>query len=117
MTIKEAIDRAKKQTGNDNFDEYALTDWLSEVDGKLAMDFFKFPVWEGYCDDTDSDEELLVSHPWDDFYVQYLAAMIHYSNMEYEQYTAAMQMYNAKELEFRQWARRNRYYKGRCCCG
>lgn len=106
MKIKEAIAFAKKLSGN-AMDDDTLCRWLSELDGRLMLDFYKGSEWMSYSVPQDEDHDLLVPFPWDEMYVHYLEAMVYYSNGEFERYRNSYEMYNKKELEYRQWYARN----------
>ena len=102
MTISEAISQTRKLSGN-AVDDNTMCQWLSELDGRLMLDFYKGSEWMAYALPQDADHELLVPFPWDELYVHYLEAMVYYSNGEFERYRNSYEMYNKKELDFRQW--------------
>lgn len=102
MTISEAISQTRKLSGN-AVDDNTMFRWLSELDGRLMLDFYKGGEWMSYSLPDDEDHELLVPFPWDELYVHYLEAMVYYSNGEFERYRNSYEMYNKKELDFRQW--------------
>lgn len=102
MTISEAISQTRKLSGN-AVDDNIMCRWLSELDGRLMLDFYKGGEWMSYSLPDDEDHELLVPFPWDELYVHYLEAMVYYSNGEFERYRNSYEMYNKKELDFRQW--------------
>ena len=102
MTISEAISQTRKLSGN-AVDDDTMCRWLSELDGRLMLDFYKGREWMAYALPQDADHELLVPFPWDELYVHYLEAMVYYSNGEFERYRNSYEMYNKKELDFRQW--------------
>lgn len=106
MKIKEAIAFAKKLSGNAT-DDNTLCRWLSELDGRLMLDFYKGSEWMSYSVPQDEDHDLLIPFPWDELYVHYLEAMVYYSNGEFERYRNSYEMYNKKELDYRQWYARN----------
>lgn len=106
MKIKEAIASARKLSGN-AVDDAALCRWLSELDGRLMLDFYKGSEWMSYSLPQDEDHELLVPFPWDELYVHYLEAMVYYSNGEFDRYRNSYEMFDKKELDYRQWYARN----------
>lgn len=120
MTISEAISQTRKLSGN-SVDDNTMCRWLSELDGRLMLDFYKGSEWMAYALPQDADHELLVPFPWDELYVHYLEAMVYYSNGEYERYRNSYEMYNKKELDYRQWYARNQLpitleaLQKRCC--
>lgn len=108
MKIKEAIAFARKLSGN-AIDDDTLCRWLSELDGRLMLDFYKGSEWMSYSVPQDEEHDLLIPFPWDEMYVHYLEAMVYYSNGEFERYRNSYEMYNKKELEYRQWYARNQF--------
>ena len=106
MTINEAIANTRKLSGN-AVDDNTLCRWLSELDGRLMLDFYKGSEWMSYSLPQDEDHELLVPFPWDELYVHYLEAMVYYSNGEFDRYRNSYEMFNKKELDYRQWYARN----------
>ena len=120
MTISEAISQTRKLSGN-AVDDNTMCRWLSELDGRLMLDFYKGSEWMAYALPQDADHELLVPFPWDELYVHYLEAMVYYSNGEFERYRNSYEMYNKKELDYRQWYARNQLpitleaLQKRCC--
>lgn len=106
MKISEAISYTRSLSGN-AVDDNTLCRWLSELDGRLMLDFYKGSEWMSYSLPQDEDHELLVPFPWDELYVHYLEAMVYYSNGEFERYRNSYEMYNKKELDYRQWYARN----------
>lgn len=106
MKIQDAISQAKRLTGNVVADD-VLCQWLSELDGRLMLDFYKGDGWASYALPGDADHELLVPYPWDGLYVHYLEAMVYYTNAEYDRYRNSYEMYNQKELDYRKWYARN----------
>lgn len=105
MKISEAIEQAKTLCGGVG-DDAILLRWLSELDGKLAFDFYKADAWLPYTDD-DLDSELMVPFPWDGaIYVPHLEAMTYYSRGEYDKYENAREMSERGIWDFRQHVRR-----------
>ena len=109
MTIYEAITASQDLTGA-IIDDSTMVRWLSDVDGKLTVDFFKEYNWEAYTDSdkgtAESSKELIVPHPWDELYVFYLEAMTYYTNGEYDRYNNAMTMFNNALTEYKKYYRR-----------
>lgn len=106
MKIKDAISNTRALSGN-AVDDNTLCRWLSELDGRLMLDFYKGSEWMSYSLPQDEDHELLVPFPWDELYVHYLEAMVYYSNGEFDRYRNSYEMFNKKELDYRQWYARN----------
>jgi len=106
MRINEAISQAKALTGA-VLEDSVLCRWLSELDGRLMLEFYKGDSWMSYSLPDDAEAELLVPFPWDKLYVHYLEAMTYYTNGEYDRYANAYAMYNTAEKDYRQWFTRN----------
>lgn len=97
MTISEAIAQVRAVTGQVVADA-AMVRWLSELDGRIAVEFFGTDFWRDYSTDdlgsrtaTDQDDgaacELLIPTPWDSgIYVHWLAAQTYLANGEYDRY-------------------------------
>lgn len=79
--------------------------WLSRVDGQAAWEvlaaYTDMPAFSGYTTATPLDTPLLLPAPWDECYLHFLEAQIHYCNGELTRYTNAMALYRAV---FRSWA-------------
>lgn len=120
MKIKDAISNVRALSGN-AVDDNTLCRWLSELDGRLMLDFYKGSEWMSYSLPQDEDHELLVPFPWDELYVHYLEAMVYYSNGEFDRYRNSYEMFNKKEMDYRQWYARNQLpitqeaLQTRCC--
>lgn len=105
MTVSEAMAAAQSLTGGPA-DEATLRRWLSELDGKLAVDFYKLKYWAPYRAD-DGALSLLVPYPWDGrVYIHHLEAMTYYTNGEYGRYENARVMTEDALDEFRKHVRR-----------
>jgi len=106
MTIREAIRRVDDVKPN-AFPEEAKLKWLSDLDGRLALNVFLMATAELRCFQysypADLDIELLVLPPHDDIYTAYLAAKIDEANGEYEKYQNSMTAYNSLYGDFVRW--------------
>lgn len=107
MKIIDAIRYARKLSGN-AIDDDTLCRWLSELDGRLMLDFYKGDEWAIYVLPDDRDKELLVPFPWDELYIHHLEAMVYYSNGEFERYRNSCEMANKTEKDYRQWYARTK---------
>lgn len=105
MRVTDAIKSTAELTGN-VVSEATLCRWLSELDGQLMFDFYKGDAFIGYTWDADENAELLVPFPWDGMYINYLEAMVYYSNGEYDRYQNAITQYNKKIDDYRKWLTR-----------
>ena len=100
MTIKEAINRLDALI----FNTYTTDDkiqWLSRLDAAVknqiidlheGAGYFGF---YGYDNNTDMETELIVPTPFDEVYLRWMEAQIHYHNGEYDKFNAAIIMYNS----------------------
>ena len=107
MLISEAIARSTALTGQVT-DSAALVRWLSELDGRLAIEFYRADAWTPYDPTDDLSCELLVPFPWDGFYVHHLAAMTYFSDGEYDRYENELVMSEKKLADFRAFMQRTR---------
>ena len=107
MLISEAIARSAALTGQVT-DNAALVRWLSELDGRLAIEFYRADAWTPYDPTDDLSCELLVPFPWDGFYVHHLAAMTYFSDGEYDRYENERVMSEQKLADFRAFMQRTR---------
>lgn len=99
MTIMEAINRIDSLQFN-TYTQNDKLDWLSRLDWSVKrhiIDLHEDPeilTFSGYNDNTDLNTELLVPPPYDEVYLRWMEAQIHYHNGEYDKYNAAIIMYN-----------------------
>jgi len=105
MLISEAIARAAALTGQVT-DNAAPVRWLSELDGRLAFEFYRADAWAPYDPADDLGCELLVPFPWDGFYVHHLEAMTYFSNGEYDRYDNARALAEQTLSDFRHFMQR-----------
>ena len=79
--------------------------WLSRLDGQAVEEvlwaYGTAPHFRGYGPDTPLDTPLLIPTPWEECYVHYLEAQIHYINGELTRYANAMALFQAV---YRAWA-------------
>lgn len=106
MTINEAIMAADELRPN-VFEEDMKTEWLSELDGKIALEIYKSGNVPRYEYPSNSETELMVAHPHSDIYPLYLVAMIDFYNQDIAGYQNAMSMFNNKYDIFAKWYIRN----------
>lgn len=102
MRIKEAIAESAALTGS-ALEQGTLCRWLSEMDGRLVMEFFRGESWKPYDPEQDTEQVLLVPAPWDGLYVHYLEAMTYYSTGEYSRYQNALTMAEKVLADFKAW--------------
>ena len=105
MTISDAITSAEALTGQ-VVDNATLVRWLSELDGQLALTFYRAERFTPYDPATDGAKTLLVPFPWDGLYVNHLAAMTYFANGEYDRYENERTMSENTGKEYRAFMQR-----------
>lgn len=99
MTIQEAITRLDALI----FNTYSNDDkirWLSGLDTAIKQQIIdtheggQDVKFFGYTPHTPADTVLLVPAPFDEVYLRWMEAQIHYHNGEYDKYNAAIILYN-----------------------
>lgn len=99
MTIHDAINSIDELMHNTYTQENKVT-WLSRVDTmvkKLVIDTHdggEDVSFSGYNEDTDLETVLLIPEPFDEAYLRWMEAQIHYHNGEYDKYNNAVVMFN-----------------------
>lgn len=99
MTIHDAINSIDELMHNTYTQENKVT-WLSRVDTmvkKLVIDTHdggENVSFSGYNEDTDLETVLLIPEPFDEAYLRWMEAQIHYHNGEYDKYNNAVVMFN-----------------------
>ena len=114
MLISEAITYCEYMTGQVVASEQ-LVRWLSELDGRLAFEFYRTGEWAPYDPTDDTGAELLVPFPWDGLYVHHLAAKTYFSNGEYDRYENERVMSEQTLADFRSFMQRTQ--AALCGCG
>ena len=104
MKISEAINLANDLTGQ-TLNTTQAVDWLSEYDGKLAIEFYRAETFTPY-DPADLTTELLVPYPWDGVYLHHLEAMVYFTNGEYDRQANAAKMAENNLDEFKKYMQR-----------
>lgn len=114
MLISEAITYCEYMTGQVVASEQ-LVRWLSELDGRLAFEFYRTGEWAPYDPTDDTGAELLVPFPWDGLYVHHLAAQTYFANGEYDRYENERVMSEQTLADFRSFMQRTQ--AALCGCG
>ena len=111
MTIQEAIERTDSLMHN----VYSRDDkisWLSRLDMEVKQQIVdtheggKVGYFGGYSQSSPEMLVLLVPAPYDEMYLRYLEAQIHYHNGEYDKYNNAMAMFQTIYDGFANYYRR-----------
>lgn len=112
MTIRQVIDRLDSRMANTftNSDKVA---WLSAADSMINASVFSTGGTE--YSDADLDAYLLAPAPFDEMYLHYLEAMIHYQNGENDRYNAAITMFNKFFDDFAAWNIRSNAPQKKAC--
>lgn len=105
MLILDAIVQSVALTGQ-VVEDATLVRWLSELDGRLAFEFYRVETWTPYDPVLDIGCELLIPYPWDGLYLHHLEAMTYYTAGEYDRYENARAMTEKKLAEFRAYMQR-----------
>lgn len=112
MKIIEAINRADSLLFNTHSPADKVT-WLSKLDNMVKrhiIDTHEGPAevpFSGYTEETDHETELLVPAPYDEMYIRWLEAQIHYANGEYTKYNNAITMFNTEYESYSNYYNRN----------
>lgn len=114
MLINGAIAQAVALTGQ-VVDNVVLARWLSELDGRLAFEFYRADAWTPYDPEDDLQCELLVPFPWDGMYVHHLAAQTYFADGEYDRYENERVMCEKVLADFRAFMQRTQAKL--CGCG
>lgn len=99
MTIAEVISKVDALMPN-NYTPEDKIGWLSSLDARVKtqiIDTHKHnePIFfYGYDSLLDQETELLVPAPYDEMYLRWLEAQIHYHNSEDERYNNAIMLFN-----------------------
>ena len=102
MTYKQAITRADTMRPNMLREEHKA-DWLNQLDGRFAETMGV----DAPASPWPNDGELLIGHPYDSVYEQYLCAMIDHANQDFDLYETDHAMFNATWDAARAWWRRH----------
>lgn len=106
MTVKEAVARADSLYPN-SFPFAIKEKWLSELDGKIFNELFcayahpDETSFESYsAADGGADRTLLVSFPYDDIYIKYLALRCDEASGDIGRYNNSAAIFNASYINF-----------------
>lgn len=99
MKIIEAIHKIDKLLHN-NYSQDDKLEWLSRLDWMVKRQLIdthegaESCTFTGYDSRTDLHTTLLIPMPFDEIYLRWLEAQIHYNNDENDNFNAAIIMYN-----------------------
>lgn len=108
MKISEAIAQVDDLVPN-NFEPKKKIGWLSNLDTRVKTQIIdahecKNPVYfYGYDSEMDQEMELLVPPPYDEMYLRWLEAQIHYHNSDDERYNNAIVLFNNAYKGFKEY--------------
>lgn len=118
MTIIEVITDIDELKPN-GYSQAFKVQWLSELDGKVKGEIIdthedgEDVSFSGYNDETPTETELLIPHPYDDVYTYWLEAKIDYANGEYAKYNNSMAMFNTAYSAFERYYNREHMPNGK----
>jgi len=98
MTIAQAIAAVDALTPN-TFDREIKLAWLSRLDQQVQRELIEThqgaTPFDGYTAATPMDTQLAMESPYDECYIRYLQAQIHYENGEINRYKNAIVLFNS----------------------
>lgn len=112
MTIIEAINRIDSLIFN-TYTQNDKMEWLSRLDSMVMRHIIdnhegaEGISFNGYTADAPVETVLLVPAPYDEMYLKWLEAQIHYHNGEYDKYNNAIVMYNTVFENYAAYYNRN----------
>lgn len=119
MTLIEAInqtDSLKKNT----YSQKQKVIWLSKLESmvkRLVVDAHEGSdevTFDGFTEDTDTGTVLMMPEPYDQGYLYWLEAQIHYANEDIDMYNSAIMMFNTAFEGFKSYYSQSHRPKG---CG
>ncbi|MBR1969595.1 MAG: hypothetical protein IKA17_04485 [Clostridia bacterium] len=100
MTINKAIERAMR-LHPDTFTDEQKSEWISELDGKIALETMHLPQFKKYEFPDSGETELLAKAPYDNIYELYIIAMGDFHSGETASYAVSAAMFMRAYEEFR----------------
>lgn len=100
MTINKAIEIASR-IRPDTFSDSQKASWISELDGKIALETMHRADFIPYEFPDDGEKELLVKAPYDNIYELYIIAMSDFFSGETGAYSGSAAMFMRAYEEFR----------------
>ena len=111
MTIRQVIEQVDSSLAN-TYGQKEKIRWLSQLDQRVKVQIIDTHEgaenvrFNGYGENTDPDTVLLVPAPFDEMYLRWLEAQIHYANQEEDRCNNATDAFNVLYAEFRTYYNR-----------
>lgn len=117
MKIIEAINQIDDLMRN-TYSQNNKLKWLSSIDNlaKMFIDAHEGAeevTFTGYDENTDLQTELLIPAPYDEVYLLWMEAKIHYHNGEYGKYNNAIEVFNTAFEGYKNYYNRTHMPKGK----
>lgn len=117
MTIMEAIMQSDATNPN-AYSENQKIIWLSRVEAMVKNEVVdahegadQFP-FSGFDESTDRETILIMKQPYDECYVHWLQAQVHYANDDFERYNCSILMFKSLFDDFKSHYKKNHTPKG-----
>lgn len=117
MTILEAIMQSDSTNPN-AYPEKQKIIWLSRVEAMVKNEVVdahegadQFP-FSGFDENTDKATSLIMPQPYDECYVHWLQAQVHYANDDFERYNCSILMFKSLFDDFKSHYKKNHTPKG-----
>lgn len=111
MKLGEVIEKVNRKRQNSIPYEEKVR-WLSQLEWKVKHRIIdthqggQSVSFSGYDENTDKETVLLVPAPYDEMYLLYLEAKIHYADQQEDQYNNAMDLFEEQWADFAAWYNR-----------
>ena len=108
MTIREVIAQVDSTLAN-TYTQREKIRWLSQLDHRVKVKIIdthegaENVCFDGYDENTDPDTKLLVPAPFDEMYLRWLEAQIHYANQEEDRCNNATDSFDVLYAEYRNY--------------
>lgn len=106
MTVGHALAEADSLWPNAYSDQTKIK-WLSRCESTIYNEIIRyyFPKPKPFCGfgDNDTEKMLIAPEPYDQLYIYWLEAMIHYADGEIPKYNNAIAQYQAMMQAFKKW--------------
>ena len=112
MTIQEAIAQSDATNPNAYSVNQKIT-WLSRADAMVKNDVIdahegaeKYP-FSGYDDNTNTETVLIMPQPYDECYIHWLQAQVHYANDDFDRYNCSILMFKSLLDDFKSFYKKH----------